>query len=190
LARARIALRISPISLLAVPRGTSHGIWKFHRSHRQPVSWRSSRNATVLLRVRRSTRWPEMLCRPSKMPATRASLAEAAAVAGACDAWFCGGERGRGGGGCNSAGCHRARDVGSVGRRGGDRGGRLVKALLKVPRILQQRTQIDHRVSVVLSDYGERLTFCGVDGVWCRRSGHRLTVRVCCDAAHDTDTPT
>jgi hypothetical protein len=65
-----------------------------------------------------------------------------------------------------------------------------VKALLKVPRILQQRTQIDHRVSVVLPDYGERLTFCGVDGVWCRRSGHRLAVRVCCDAAHDTDTPT
>jgi hypothetical protein len=27
-----------------------------------------------------------------------------------------------------------------------------VKALLKVPRILQQRTQIDHRVSVVLPE--------------------------------------
>jgi hypothetical protein len=36
----------------------------------------------------------------------------------------------------------------------------------------------------------ERLTFCGVDGVRCRRSGHRLAVRVGCDAAHDTDTPT
>jgi hypothetical protein len=73
---------------------------------------------------------------------------------------------------------------------GGGRGGRLVKALLKVPRKLLQPTQIDHRVSVVLPDDGERLTFCGVDGVRCWRSGHRLAVRVGCDAAHDTDTPT
>jgi hypothetical protein len=65
-----------------------------------------------------------------------------------------------------------------------------VRALLKVPRILQQPTQIDHRVSVVLPDYGERLTFCGVDGVRRWRSGHRLAVRVGCDAAHDKDTPT
>ena len=65
-----------------------------------------------------------------------------------------------------------------------------MKALLKVPRKLLQPTQIDRRVSVVLPDDGERLTFCGVDGVRCWRSGHRLAVRVCCDAAHDTDTPT
>ena len=79
--------------------------------------------------------------------------------------------------------------AGSVGR-GGDRGGRLVKAPLKVPRILQQPTQIDHRVSVVLPDCGERLTFFVVDGFRRWRSGHRLAVRVGCDAAHDTDTPT
>jgi len=79
-------------------------------------------------------------------------------------------------GGCSSIGYHGARDAGSVGRRGEDQVGRLVKALLEVPRILQQPAQIDHRVSVVLPDYGERLTFCGVDAVprWC--SGHRLTV--------------
>jgi hypothetical protein len=57
--------------------------------------------------------------------------------------------------------------------------------MIKVPRILQQHTQIDHRVSVVLPD-GERLTFCGVDGVRRRCSGHQVG----CDAAHDTDTPT
>ena len=77
-----------------------------------------------------------------------------------------------------------------LGRLGGDRGGRLVKALLKVPRILQQPTQIDHRVSVVLPYYGERLTFCGVDGVRRWRSCHMLAVRVGCDAAHDNNTPT
>jgi hypothetical protein len=66
-----------------------------------------------------------------------------------------------------------------------------VKVLLKVPRKLLQPMLIDHRVSVVLPDDGERLTFCGVDGVRCWRSGHRLVVRVGCDAAaHDTDTPT
>jgi len=65
-----------------------------------------------------------------------------------------------------------------------------VKALLKVPRILQQPTQIDHRVSVVLPYYGERLTFCGVDGVRRWRSCHMLAVRVGCDAAHDNNTPT
>jgi hypothetical protein len=65
-----------------------------------------------------------------------------------------------------------------------------VKALLKVPRKLQQPTQIDHRVRAVLPDNGKRLTFCGVDGVRRWRSGHRLAVRVGCDAAHDTDTPT
>jgi len=65
-----------------------------------------------------------------------------------------------------------------------------VKALLKVPRTLLQPTQIDHRVSAVLPDDGERLTFCGVDGVRRWRSGHRLAVRVSCDAAHDTETPT
>jgi hypothetical protein len=65
-----------------------------------------------------------------------------------------------------------------------------VKARLKVPRKLQQPTQIDHRVSAVLPDDGERLTFCGVDGVRRWRFGHRLAVRVSCDAAHDTETPT
>ena len=63
---------------------------------------------------------------------------------------------------------------GSVGRRGGDRGGGLVKALLMVAHNLPQRTQIDHRVSVVFPDDGERLTFGGARGVWRRRSGHRL----------------
>ena len=63
--------------------------------------------------------------------------------------------------------------TGSVGRREGDRGRRLVKALLIVPHILQQHTQIDHRVSVVLPDDGERLTFGGAKGVRRRRSGHR-----------------
>jgi hypothetical protein len=78
----------------------------------------------------------------------------------------------------------------TVGRRGRGLGGRLVKALLKVPRKLLQPTQIDQRVSVVLPDDGERLTFCGVDsGVRCWRSGHRLAVRVGCDAAQDTNTP-
>ena len=53
-----------------------------------------------------------------------------------------------------------------------------------------QPMQINHRVSVVLPDDGEGQTFCGVEGVrrWC--PGHRLSVRVCCDAAHDTNTPT
>jgi hypothetical protein len=127
------------------------------------------------LRVRRSTRSPGSECTLSKMPDPWAALAEAAAAAGACDAWSCGG----GGAeeeGCSSIEYHRARGAGSVGRRGGGRGGRLVKALLKVPRILQQPTQIDHRVSVVLPYYGERLTFCGVDGVRRWRSGHRLSL--------------
>ena len=65
-----------------------------------------------------------------------------------------------------------------------------MKALLKVPHTLLQPKQIDHRVSVVLPDDGERLTFCGVDGVRRWRPGHRLSVRVGCDAAHDTNTPT
>jgi hypothetical protein len=86
-------LRLSPKFLLAVQRGTKRGMRKFSRSHRQPVSWRSSRNAKVPLRVRSSTRSPAMLCRPSKMPAPGAALAEADAVAGAFDAWFCGGGR-------------------------------------------------------------------------------------------------
>ena len=57
-----------------------------------------------------------------------------------------------------------------------------------------QPMQINHRVSVVLPDDGEGQTFCGVEGVrrWC--PGHRLSVRVGCDAvadaAHDTNTPT
>jgi hypothetical protein len=55
--------------------------------------------------------------------------------------------------------------AGSVGRRGGYRGRRLVMALLKVQCILQQPTQNDHRVSVVLPYDGERLTFCGIDGI-------------------------
>ena len=46
---------------------------------------------------------------------------------------------------------------------GHGRKGSLVKALLKVPHVKLQPTQINHRVSVVLPDYGERLTFCGVD---------------------------
>ena len=61
-----------------------------------------------------------------------------------------------------------------------------MKALLQVPGILQQPTQIDHRVSVVLPDYGEGLTFCGVDVVWFRRSGHRLGSAV---MQHTTPTP-
>jgi hypothetical protein len=44
-----------------------------------------------------------------------------------------------------------------------------VKALLIVPHILQQRMQIDHRVSVVLPDDGEKLTFGGAKGVRRRR---------------------
>jgi hypothetical protein len=84
-----------------------------------------------------------------------------------------GGKSGGRRGGCSSIGYHRAMGAGSVGRRGGDRGGRLVKALLKVPHILQQCTQIDHRVSVVFLDDGERLTFGGAKGVRRRRSGHQ-----------------
>jgi hypothetical protein len=68
-------------------------------------------------------------------------------------------------GGRSSIGYHRARGAGSVGRWGGGRGRKLVKALLKVAHKAQQRTQIDHRISVVLPDDGERLTFCGEDGV-------------------------
>ena len=79
--------------------------------------------------------------------------------------------------------------LGSVARApldvgGGGREGSLVKALLKVPHAQLQPTQINHRVSVVLP--GEGQTFCGVEGVrrWC--PGHRPSVRVGCDAAHDT----
>jgi hypothetical protein len=100
------------------------------------------------------------------------------------------GRRGGGGRECSSAGCHRACGSGSIGRRGGGRDGSLVKALLKVPHVKLQPTQINHRVSVVLPDDGEGLTFCGVDGVRCWRPSHRLLVRVYCDAAHDTNTPT
>ena len=68
--------------------------------------------------------------------------------------------------------------------------GNLVKDLLKVPHAQLQPTQIDHRISVVHPDDGEGQTFCGVEGVrrWC--PGHCLSVRVGCDAAHDTNTPT
>ena len=100
------------------------------------------------------------------------------------------GRRGGGGRECSSAGCHRACGSGSVGRRGGGRDGSLVKALLKVPQVKLQPTQINHRVSVVLPDDGEGLTFCGVDGIRRWRPSHRLSVRVGCDAAHDTNTPT
>jgi hypothetical protein len=61
---------------------------------------------------------------------------------------------------------------------GGGRGGGVVEALLKVPCKLLQPMQIDHRVSVVLPDDGEILTFCGVDVVRCWRSGHRLAGRL------------
>jgi len=73
---------------------------------------------------------------------------------------------------------------------GHGREGSLVKALLKVPHAQLQPTQIDHRISVVLPDDGEGQTFCGVEDVqsWC--PGHCLSVRVGCDAAHDTNTPT
>jgi len=84
--RARIALRLSPKSLLAAPRGTRRGMRKFPRSHRRPVSWRSSKNANVPLRVRRSTRSPGMEGTTSKMLAPGAALAEAAEAAGACGA--------------------------------------------------------------------------------------------------------
>ena len=87
------------------------------------VSWRSSSNANVPLRVRRSTRSPGMEGTPSKMPAPGAALAEAAEL---------------------------------------------------FNYNLPQRTQIDHRVSVVFPDDGERLTFGGAKGVWRGRSGHRL----------------
>jgi hypothetical protein len=100
------------------------------------------------------------------------------------------GRRGGGGRECSSAGCHRACGAGSVGRRGGGRDGSLVKALLKVPHVKLQPTQINHRVSVVLPDDGEGLTFCGVDSVRRCRPSHQLSVRVGCDAAHDTNTPT
>jgi len=125
---------------------------------------------------------------PSKMPATGAALAEAAAAAGACVILW-GGKSGGRRGGCSSIGYHCAMGAGSVGRRGGDRGGRLEKVLLIVTHILQQRTQIDHRVSVVLPDDGERLTFGGAKGVRRRRSGHRPQARVCCDAAYATPQP-
>jgi hypothetical protein len=49
-----------------------------------------------------------------------------------------GGKSGGRRGDCSSIGYHCAMGAGSVGRRGGDRGGRLVKALLIVPHILQQ----------------------------------------------------
>ncbi len=39
---------------------------------------------------------------------------------------------------------------------GGDRGGRLEKVLLIGPHILQQRTQIDHRVTVLSSQMMEK----------------------------------
>ncbi len=67
-----------------------------------------------------------------------------------------------------------------------------MKTLLKVQHAQLQSTQINHRVRVVLPDDGEGQTFCGVEGIrrWC--PGHCLffLVRVCCDAAHDTNTPT
>ena len=47
-----------------------------------------------------------------------------------------GGESGGRRGGCSSLGYHSALRAGSVGRRGGDRGGGLVKALLIVPHNL------------------------------------------------------
>lgn len=47
----------------------------------------------------------------------------------------------------SSAGYHRARGAGFVGHRGGDRGERLVKALLKVLRVLQQAPQIEYRTA-------------------------------------------
>jgi hypothetical protein len=131
-----------------------------------------------------------MECTPSKMPASGPPLPKQLQRQVLAVREPVGGKRGGRTGGCSSIGYHCARGAGSDGRRGGGRGGRLVKALLKVPRKLLQPTQIDHRVSVVLPDDGERLTFCGVDGVRCWRSGHRLAVRVGCDAAHDTDTPT
>jgi hypothetical protein len=59
-------------------------------------------------------------------------------------------ESGGGRGGCSSVGYHRARGAGSVGRQGGDRSGSLVKALLKVPRILHQPTQIDQATTHTL----------------------------------------
>jgi hypothetical protein len=130
-----------------------------------------------------------MLCSSSKMPAPGVARAEAAAVAGACDAWFCGGGVRKRRRGLQLRGMPPCQGRGLRWTSGGGRDGRLVKVLLKVPRILQQPTQIDHRVSVGFPDYGERLNFLGVDGVWCRRSGHRLAVRVGFDAAHDTDTP-
>jgi hypothetical protein len=132
----------------------------------------------VPLRVRRSTRSPGMECTPSKMPASGPPLPKQLQRQVLAVREPVGGKRGGRTGGCSSIGYHCARGAGSDGRRGGFRGGRLVKALLKVPRKLLQPTQIDHRVSVVLPDDGERLTFCGVDGVRCWRSGHRLAVRV------------
>lgn len=53
------------------------------------------------------------------------------------------GRKGGGGRECSSAGCHRAWGSGSVGRRGGGRDGSLVKALLKVPQVKLQPTQIN-----------------------------------------------
>jgi hypothetical protein len=87
------------------------------------------------------------------------------------------GRRGGGGKGCSSAGCHRAWGAGSVGRRGGGEVEILVNALLEVPHVKPQPTQINQ-------------TFCGVDGVRRWRPGKRLSVRVGCDAVHDTNTPT
>jgi hypothetical protein len=81
------------------------------------------------------------------------------------------------------------RGAGSVGRRGGGSRWKACEGPAQSSaQIPAAYAQIDHRVSVVLPEDGERLTFCGVDGVRCWRSGHRIAVRVGCDAAHDTDT--
>jgi hypothetical protein len=66
---------------------------------------------------------------------------------------MCGSVGGGGAEGYITKRCHCARDSTSIGRWGGDQCGRLVKDLLKVPFILQQPTQINHRVSVILPDY-------------------------------------
>jgi hypothetical protein len=52
---------------------------------------------------------------------------------------------------------------------------------------LPQRTQIDHRVSVVFPDDGERLTFGGAKGVWRGpNTSKQVGVSVSCAASQQT----
>jgi hypothetical protein len=78
----------------------------------------------------------------------------------------------------SSIGYHRARGAGSVGR-GGNQGGRLVKALLKVKSAYMAAVYSDRPQSLCCSPrLWRKVDFCGVDGLLRRRSGHQLAVLV------------